>query len=585
MGDPALNCRAISQVLLGGVVVSVLFLLGCKGKELHQLEEELRKRRPTGTILESEVQYTPPFAPLPWDLTNRGIIRIAAPWGYLDKFQEVRVIDIDISSSKTPLYYKTHDAKYMKIERTRYRKRSDGDYETFGKGDYVRLDNSDYVKLEEFLYVYTLSPEIVLFEEHYGIEVEIAHIDRGEPVFSILKARGMAPAGFDLIFASRYLTEPLHSKIGIQKLDRDNIPRLAALENEMEERFPALPEDPDLQYCVPYFWSAMGIFYRSDRVVTPPKDWVDFYTFERFRELWGRVSYINHPSMTLGMALIFLRSLDDDSRKKILSNLDDLMALAEDAAGHSNPSRRIVDLNLLTKSFVTRQYGDSGFEQFGIHHENFSTSGSNAFSDITLRAQMSSPVTEVKRTDLMTGLLDETRLKQVSLMTKKALLFGANFREYGEVESLIAGDTYVTIGNAAEFFQGWWKNNRNLHFVIPESGSFVSVITFVIPDGVPKSRKRRAEFFLNYMLSPECLAGMTEFTFMANASEKARPFLSRAIANSPIYSFPPMEAIFYLPIAESTNTAVNRHWEDVRDFNDRLHEIGWEPGSWKRGAE
>jgi spermidine/putrescine-binding protein len=75
-------------------------------------------------------------------------------------------------------------------------------------------------------------------------------------------------------------------------------------------------------------------------------------------------------------------------------------------------------------------------------------------------------------------------------------------------------------------------DNPNWKYVIPEEGSTVFIDNIAIPKGAPN--KKLAEKFVDFILRPENIAGVTAFTHYANCVPASKSHLPEALQNDPI---------------------------------------------------
>lgn len=106
--------------------------------------------------------------------------------------------------------------------------------------------------------------------------------------------------------------------------------------------------------------------------------------------------------------------------------------------------------------------------------------------------------------------------------------------------------------------------NPNWRYVIPEEGSTFFVDNIAIPVGAPN--KRLAEKFINFILRPENIAGVTAFTHYANCVPASREYLPEALRNNPIM-FPSEETLSRLESLRDVGEALKLYgdaWTAVK---------------------
>jgi putrescine transport system substrate-binding protein len=86
----------------------------------------------------------------------------------------------------------------------------------------------------------------------------------------------------------------------------------------------------------------------------------------------------------------------------------------------------------------------------------------------------------------------------------------------------------------------------HLAFVLPKEGSNITYNAFLIPAMAP--HPEAAHKFLNFILQPEVIAGITNDIDYGNDNLAARPFVKSEILNDPaVYPPPALRARLYLP--------------------------------------
>ena len=96
------------------------------------------------------------------------------------------------------------------------------------------------------------------FEKEYGVKVISEYFDSNEMMYTKLQAGD----AYDVCVPSDYMIERMISEDMIQQLDKEKIPNLANLSDEVK----GLSFDPDQTYSVPYFWGSVGIVYNHNTV-------------------------------------------------------------------------------------------------------------------------------------------------------------------------------------------------------------------------------------------------------------------------------------------------------------------------------
>ncbi|MBI4875127.1 MAG: spermidine/putrescine ABC transporter substrate-binding protein [Acidobacteria bacterium] len=147
-------------------------------------------------------------------------------------------------------------------------------------------------RLNVFNWSNYVAPDTVpRFEAEAGVGVRYAVYESNEE----LLARVMSGnSGWDLVFPSNYIVEPLREMNLLARLRQDWLPNL----DNLDPRFRAPEWDPGLAWSVPYMWGGCGILYNR-RLDPPPARWADLWN----ARLRGRVTMLDDPGEVLGACL------------------------------------------------------------------------------------------------------------------------------------------------------------------------------------------------------------------------------------------------------------------------------------------
>lgn len=116
-------------------------------------------------------------------------------------------------------------------------------------GEYISVDNG-----EEGAFDVNAA-----FEELTGITVNYTNFASNEELYAKLKSGG---AAYDIIIPSDYMIARLISEGMLEKLNFDNIPNFALIDDNYKN-----PDyDPTNEYSVPYTWGSVGIIYNTTLV-------------------------------------------------------------------------------------------------------------------------------------------------------------------------------------------------------------------------------------------------------------------------------------------------------------------------------
>jgi putrescine transport system substrate-binding protein len=143
-----------------------------------------------------------------------------------------------------------------------------------------------------------------------------------------------------------------------------------------------------------------------------------------------------------------------------------------------------------------------------------------------------------------------------------------NSSEY--IEALANGDLCVAVGYNGAVLQARDRAHEaskgiEIKYIVPKEGSILWFDMLAIPKDAPD--RDSAYAFLNYMMTPQVIADVSNFKRFANANAAARPLLLAAVRDDPgIY--PPPELRQRLPVVLSDtpeqSRAVTRMWQKFK---------------------
>jgi len=163
------------------------------------------------------------------------------------------------------------------------------------------LPELDYA-LEDSLNVfqwtdYWPSGTVEIFEEAYGVTVNVSNYASNEEMFNKLKAGGSGQ--FDVVFPSDYMVNIMQSQDLIQSLDLAMIPHWDNLEAKWRDEAPYDPTDD--RFSAPYQWGTSGVGWNTNVAPDVPDQptwdvlWDDAYS--------GQITMLNDMRETIGAAL------------------------------------------------------------------------------------------------------------------------------------------------------------------------------------------------------------------------------------------------------------------------------------------
>ncbi len=104
------------------------------------------------------------------------------------------------------------------------------------------------------------------FEDETGIKVNYTTYSDNESMYSTLKN---GAAQYDVIIPSDYMISRLISEDGLEKLNFDNIPNYA----NIDDAYKNMEYDPQNEYSVPYMWGVVGVVYNKTMLDYTPTSW------------------------------------------------------------------------------------------------------------------------------------------------------------------------------------------------------------------------------------------------------------------------------------------------------------------------
>lgn len=141
------------------------------------------------------------------------------------------------------------------------------------------------------------------FEREFGVRVRYSVYESNEEMLA--KVMG-GNSGWDVVFPTSYLIEPMREMGLLAPLDHAKLPGL----RHLDPLFQRPAWDPDLRWGVPYMWNATGICHSSNLDI---EAWADLWE----SEMQGRITMLDDPFDVFGACLkkigrpLNTRSADD----------------------------------------------------------------------------------------------------------------------------------------------------------------------------------------------------------------------------------------------------------------------------------
>ena len=183
----------------------------------------------------------------------------------------------------------------------------------------------------ETLHVYTwadyISPDVLAkFEEAHDCQVVIDTFDSNETMYAKLKS---GAAGYDLIFPTSYMIQPMAQEGLLQDLDAAKLPNLKHLDSEILNK----AHDRTMKRSVPYTLGYAVIAFRKDKVSNAEPTWA---MFDR-ADLRQRMTLFDDMRETIGAALKFLgHSINTRDEAQLAAAKEVLLRWKENIAKFDN---------------------------------------------------------------------------------------------------------------------------------------------------------------------------------------------------------------------------------------------------------
>jgi len=129
------------------------------------------------------------------------------------------------------------------------------------------------------------------FEKLTGISVHYTTFASNEDMYAKIKNGG---AQYDVIIPSDYMVGKMANEDMLEKLDYDNIPNFALV----NDKYKSLEYDPNNEYSVPYMWGTVGIVYNTTMV----DDEIDSWNALWDTKYLGSILMFNNPRDAFGIS-------------------------------------------------------------------------------------------------------------------------------------------------------------------------------------------------------------------------------------------------------------------------------------------
>lgn len=140
-----------------------------------------------------------------------------------------------------------------------------------------------------------INPEVLTkFTEETGIAVTLDTYSSNEEMLAKIQA---GATGYDIVFPSVHMND-IMLKLGL--LEKTGINQHPDFKN-IDPAFLRAKEDPESEYCLPYAWGTVGVFY-NETVTGPVASWEDFFAIPE--KTGGKITLLDDMREVLAIGLM-----------------------------------------------------------------------------------------------------------------------------------------------------------------------------------------------------------------------------------------------------------------------------------------
>lgn len=141
-----------------------------------------------------------------------------------------------------------------------------------------------------------INPEVVdKFGKEFDVKVSLDTYSTNEEMLAKIQA---GATGYDLVWPSVHMHD-IMQQLGL--LEETKINQVNGFEN-IDPGALRSKQDPKADYCLPYAWGPVGIFYNKKAVGGDIKSWKEFFDFAEKNP--GKITLLDDLRETLGIGLI-----------------------------------------------------------------------------------------------------------------------------------------------------------------------------------------------------------------------------------------------------------------------------------------
>jgi putrescine transport system substrate-binding protein len=161
-------------------------------------------------------------------------------------------------------------------------------------------------------------------------------------------------------------------------------------------------------------------------------------------------------------------------------------------------------------------------------------------------------------------------LAQAEVVLLKIRPYIRNFSSSEYIEALANGDVCISVAYNGDVMQARDRAREankgiDIKYVVPKEGSVLSFDMLAIPKDAPDPDSAYA--FMNYMMTPQVIADVSNFKRYANANSASQPLVLPEVKNDPgIYPTPEQREKLALQLADSAEhtRAITRVWQKFK---------------------
>ena len=165
---------------------------------------------------------------------------------------------------------------------------------------------------------------------------------------------------------------------------------------------------------------------------------------------------------------------------------------------------------------------------------------------------------------------DEKVIEKGEALLTKIRPYVTEFNSSEYINELANGDICMAVGWSGDMFQAASraeeaKNGNVIKYNIPKEGAPMWFDMIAIPKDA--KHPNNAHLFLNYILRPEVMAGITNYVRYANANKASTPLVDKDVLNNPnIYPTPEMmkKLFTFAVLPQDVDRIYSRFWTKLK---------------------